>query len=158
MLQNFFFLLLCFCNAAPWIFCSSGFWGQGRWWIGFLEGSAFCNRELKLLGGWSSCKLSVHCRWPLKDAGLPSASPTKLASGDVSGKQEPSKGLTFYYQLQKGTFAIAPSLVFIFTPHSLTAALHLRQIVWPKQIIVDAWRTLQALRAFEGDFGSKIGH
>lgn len=41
------------------------FFRQGRWWIGFLEGSAFCNRELKLLGGWSSCKLSVHCRWPL---------------------------------------------------------------------------------------------
>lgn len=50
----------------------------------------------------------------------------RLAPGDVSGKQEPSEGLTFYYQLQKGTFAIAPSLVFIFTPHSLTAALHVK--------------------------------
>ena len=57
---------------------------------------------------------------------LPLACPAELASGDISGKDECSKGLTFYYQPQKGTFAIPPSLVFLFTPHSLTAALHFK--------------------------------
>lgn len=51
---------------------------------------------------------------------LPLARPAELASGEVLGKDEHSKGLTFYYQPQKGTFAIPLSLVFLFIPHLLT--------------------------------------
>lgn len=69
----FFFPPTCFCNAAPWIFCPSVFWGQGRWWIGFSR-VLLCITE-----SWSCWMGEVHVNEVFsagdhcKDAGLPLA-------------------------------------------------------------------------------------
>lgn len=66
----------------------------------------------------------VSVKLPCVLCSVPVTYPAEVASGAVSEKERYGKGLTSYYQPLKGTFAIAPGLVFLFAPHSLTAALH----------------------------------
>lgn len=152
-----------FYNTAPgtFFYCFA-FLGEGKCWV-FLSILLHINWE-----PWSCWEGEAHvsdilrvCVTTIKArVCLPLACPAELASGEVLGKDEHSKGLTFYYQPQKGTFGIPLTLVFLFYTsfaHRYSSlqgrSFDLSRLLWTRE----GHSKLSC--AFKGgDFGSKIGH